>query len=380
MSNNRDESPSNNHHINKQDAVQADDLLRERQQNSLHSSLPLPLSDDSKGPEISDDAKPVTLSKNSKGLEPSNDAKQPVNADDAAEIPLPNTIMPAAASNAKGDLIPSRSAKERARSGPPSNPGIHARTRLARIEESVPTPANAPAPVPLSPTSPTQEQQGFFSNTVRRLTGTMAALNRLTGQMAKINKASYEPPPPPLVLYRPPIDIAEMNHRSPSWRRSRAVRASMRMRQRRVRDKHSGPSMQTVMLSLFLVLLVLLVALASSGSAYAYSFYQSQLPQVNNIAHKQITQVSRLYDRNGVFLGDVYDSNGAGRRTYVEINTIPKVMQDAMVAAENRTFWTDPGIDPQGIPSCSYRLCLSWFQSRTRCQYFDSATCEGYDE
>ncbi|HEY4383098.1 MAG TPA: hypothetical protein VGN34_01300, partial [Ktedonobacteraceae bacterium] len=268
MNNNWNESPKNNHAIDNQDEARSGDLLREYRQNQQPSSQS-PVS------QSSDNLKPSTLSGNLQG---------------------------------------------NGRSGPLSSPGVPPRTRLAPIGE------------PSQSSIPDQEtQQNFFSSTiqmVQRLTGAMTALNRFTGKVSTMNQSSYEPPPPPMVLYHPQ-DVPEVSQRSPIWRRSRALRTSMRMRQRRYRFQHSGFSIQKIALTLVLVFLVLLVVAVSSGSAYAYSFYQRQLPQVANIAHKQINQVSRLYDRNGVFLGNVYDVNGAGRRTYVDISSIPKVMQDA---------------------------------------------------
>src|SRR5438876_9213911 len=48
-------------------------------------------------------------------------------------------------------------------------------------------------------------------------------------------------------------------------------------------------------------------------------------------------------------LTELYDPNEGGRRTPVQYKDIPQVMQDAMIAAEDHTFWTNSGIDPQGI-------------------------------
>src|SRR5206468_11767635 len=45
-----------------------------------------------------------------------------------------------------------------------------------------------------------------------------------------------------------------------------------------------------------------------------------------------------------------YDNkSGHGRGTPVRYQNIPVVMQDAMIAAEDHTFWDNSGIDPQGI-------------------------------
>ena len=79
-----------------------------------------------------------------------------------------------------------------------------------------------------------------------------------------------------------------------------------------------------------------------------------------DLANQQINQSTRIYDRNGNLLYVAYDNKtatendnqtgaGTGRGTPVSYNYIPGVMQDAMVAAEDHTFWDNSGIDPQGI-------------------------------
>jgi membrane peptidoglycan carboxypeptidase len=98
-----------------------------------------------------------------------------------------------------------------------------------------------------------------------------------------------------------------------------------------------------------LALLVVLILAGSSTSVYAYDYYQQQLPQVQSLANKNISQTSHIYDRNMTLLYDAYDTNGAGRRTPISYNDIPQVMQTAQIAIEDRTFWTNSGVDYQGI-------------------------------
>jgi membrane peptidoglycan carboxypeptidase len=97
-------------------------------------------------------------------------------------------------------------------------------------------------------------------------------------------------------------------------------------------------------------LLLFLIIIVSSGSAYAYSYYQNQLPHLQGLASQQIPQTTHIYDRNGVLIYDSYDQGpGGGRRTPITYEDIPQVMRDAMIAAEDHTFWTNAGIDLQGI-------------------------------
>ncbi len=80
-----------------------------------------------------------------------------------------------------------------------------------------------------------------------------------------------------------------------------------------------------------------------------YVYYQWQLPMVDQYAHQIIPQDTRIYDRNNVLLYDAYAQNqsASGRRTPVTVSEIPRVMQDAMTATEDRTFWTNAGINVQ---------------------------------
>ncbi len=213
---------------------------------------------------------------------------------------------------------------------------------MSPIPQSPAAPFFAPVPPPQPQPQPAPGARGILAST-------MQMVRQFSGKMVSLNRAGYEPPPPPMVIYRSQPLAEPLLPKPRRWRRSHAVRMSMRARHRRVREYTGGPNVLHVFLTLLISVLALLVVTLSSSGAYAYSYYQSELPQVANIAHKQISQVSRFYDRNGVFLGDVSDPNAHGQRTYVDISYIPKVMQDAMVATENRTFWTDPGIDPQGI-------------------------------
>ncbi len=176
-----------------------------------------------------------------------------------------------------------------------------------------------------------------FSNavqTVRSWSGKFAAAR--TGNAVDPN---------PLVIYRP---RAQEPFRRKPWKRSRALRISQQMRRRRVRWQHSGPGSKriwSVSLSIFAALLIVLL---SSGVASAYAYYQSQLPRLQGLANQQVEQSSRIYDRNGKLLYVAYDGK-YGRGTPVSYSAIPGVMQDAMIAAEDKTFWDNIGIDPQGI-------------------------------
>jgi len=187
-----------------------------------------------------------------------------------------------------------------------------------------------------------QNQQGQQ----RWATNAMQRVRQWSGKMAA---QRYGQPEPPMVLRHPPQTQLPVPPRLPKvkrWKRSRTIRVAMQMRHRRYRWQSKGGRVGIGVLIAFLLLLFITT---TSTSAYAYGYYQSQLPRVQGLANQHVEQTTRMYDRNGVLLGDLFDPNGVGRRTPVQYADIPKIMQDAMIAAEDKTFWTNSGVDPQGI-------------------------------
>jgi membrane peptidoglycan carboxypeptidase len=211
-----------------------------------------------------------------------------------------------------------------------------------------PIPQQVQQPVwPVAQSWPTQESpQGWVGNamqTVRRWSGKVAAVQGGLFQQQAVS--------PSMTLYRPETAETQLPPKSKRWKRSHSMRVSMLMHNRRQRWKKKEPHLgrKIAVGTLFSLLLLLVVAVSSMG-AYAYAFYQSQLPQLKDLANLRIPQTTHIYDRNGILLYDVYDNSpGGGRRTPITYDDVPRIMQDAMIAAEDHTFWTNSGIDPQGI-------------------------------
>ncbi len=179
----------------------------------------------------------------------------------------------------------------------------------------------------------------FFGNAIQ-------TVQRWTGKMTAARGGNVDQDP--LVLYRPAAPPPVLAPRSKPWKRSHSVRVALMMRQRRERLKQSRPTGQRIAIISVTIFALLLVIVLSSGAASGYAYYQSQLPRLQVLANSQIEQSTRIYDRNGKLLYVAYD-NKTGRGTPVSYKYIPGVLQDAMLAAEDHTFWDNSGIDPQGI-------------------------------
>ena len=113
-------------------------------------------------------------------------------------------------------------------------------------------------------------------------------------------------------------------------------------------------------LTLFFVFLIVLLSLISSGVGGAYAYYQAQLPLINGMANHSLFQSTRIYDRKGRLLYELYDPR-YGRRTYVNYNDISPLLINATVAAEDHTFWTNSGVDVQG----TLRAAIANLQNKT---------------
>src|SRR5215467_15238907 len=118
----------------------------------------------------------------------------------------------------------------------------------------------------------------------------------------------------------------------------------MKRRQQRFQENMKA-SMRP--LTLFIIFLIVLVSLISSSLGGAFAFYQSQVPLLNGMANHTLFQSTRIYDRKGRLLYELYDPK-YGRRTYVNYNDISPLLIGATVAAEDHTFWTNSGVDVQG--------------------------------
>ncbi len=81
----------------------------------------------------------------------------------------------------------------------------------------------------------------------------------------------------------------------------------------------------------------LFVTIAGKYQKWANEF---DLENINNLDHPCI-----IYDRHGEEIGRIFDEN----RSYVTFDKISRSMIDALVAQEDKNFWTHHGFDPVGI-------------------------------
>lgn len=130
----------------------------------------------------------------------------------------------------------------------------------------------------------------------------------------------------------------------------RAMAEGQRAGVRTQRARQSGRSGGRGRVMVRLLLMGLVILALCTGVVYGvfelvtakYSRWADEfnLEDVNNLDHPCI-----IYDRNGDEIGRIFDEN----RSYVSIDHISQSMVNALVAQEDKTFWTHEGYDPMGI-------------------------------
>ena len=104
----------------------------------------------------------------------------------------------------------------------------------------------------------------------------------------------------------------------------------------------------------FLAMAVFVAALGFASVMGLYAYYARDLPDPGALSHRQLFQTARIFDRRGALLQELNDPNG-GRRTLVTLDQIPKVAQQATIAAEDASFYDNPGFDVRAVIRAAYQ-------------------------
>jgi membrane peptidoglycan carboxypeptidase len=92
--------------------------------------------------------------------------------------------------------------------------------------------------------------------------------------------------------------------------------------------------------------LITLGIFAGSAAAAFFGYFAADLPAAHDLATVQVPLSTYIYDRTGEHLLYTLEDE---RRELVKLDEVPLLMQQATVAIEDHTFWTNPGIDFGGI-------------------------------
>src|SRR5437868_13300905 len=88
------------------------------------------------------------------------------------------------------------------------------------------------------------------------------------------------------------------------------------------------------------------VAFVGVGIAATIGYFAADLPAAHDLATVPVPLSTYIYDRTGEHLLYTLEEQ---RRDLVKLGEVPEIMQDATIAIEDHTFWSNPGIDVGGI-------------------------------
>ncbi|KKP86374.1 MAG: hypothetical protein UR87_C0021G0003 [candidate division CPR3 bacterium GW2011_GWE2_35_7] len=82
------------------------------------------------------------------------------------------------------------------------------------------------------------------------------------------------------------------------------------------------------------------------GSAGVIAYFSRDLPSPYKLTNRDIEQSTKIYDRNGKLLYDIY---GDVNRTMVDLETVPPDLVNATLAVEDADFYIHKGLSISGI-------------------------------
>jgi 1A family penicillin-binding protein len=92
--------------------------------------------------------------------------------------------------------------------------------------------------------------------------------------------------------------------------------------------------------------LLAMVAMGGVAAAAVIGYFAADLPAAHDLATVPIPLSTHIYDRTGEHLLYTLEEE---RRELITLGEIPEKMQAATVSIEDKSFWTNPGVDIGGI-------------------------------
>ncbi|MFK8082080.1 MAG: penicillin-binding protein 1A [Granulosicoccus sp.] len=97
---------------------------------------------------------------------------------------------------------------------------------------------------------------------------------------------------------------------------------------------------------------ILFGVIAAVGVGYLYYKIAPELPDVQLLRETQLQMPLRIYTADG----DLIAEYGEKRREPIQISQVPESLKNAIIAAEDQTFYSHPGVAWQGIARAVFHL------------------------
>jgi len=89
-----------------------------------------------------------------------------------------------------------------------------------------------------------------------------------------------------------------------------------------------------------------MLAMGGVAAAAVFGYFSADLPSAQDLVTVPVPLTTKIYDRSGEHLLYTLEDE---RRELVSLDAVPQKMQDATIAIEDKSFWTNPGVDIGGI-------------------------------
>ena len=134
------------------------------------------------------------------------------------------------------------------------------------------------------------------------------------------------------------------NGNGPGFHAYRAYR--MPHRHGRLSRRPSAAGKLSTTAGVLSAILITFGVFAGTAAAAFFGYFAADLPAAHDLATVPVPLSTYIYDRTGEHLLYTLEEQ---RRELVKLNEVPQRMQDATIAIEDHSFWSNPGIDPAGI-------------------------------
>jgi membrane peptidoglycan carboxypeptidase len=174
-------------------------------------------------------------------------------------------------------------------------------------------------------------------NMSRQLSSMMGAAGRAGRNMRREMSGSVQALMGP--EFTPPA-VAPGELGGPAYRRSRMRLLARKWRMRRVRG---NPLSFAIAFAGMVMIGSMLAGAGGAGGVYAWSYYTANLGAIKSASIEGASQNTQIYDRSGQLLYAVQSKNGF--QFNVQYSHISDLVKQATIDTEDRTFWSNGGID-----------------------------------
>ena len=129
------------------------------------------------------------------------------------------------------------------------------------------------------------------------------------------------------------------------------------LRKHAVSTRLNKRSRRAKILTIVGTLALIMTIVGTIGIVAALAYFSRDLPSPTKLTNREVAQSTKIFDRNGELLYDIYD--GEHDRTLLSLKDIPKSAIDATIAAEDANFYSHNGFDAKGILYAFYKDIFS---------------------